>query len=636
MLRSIDWNALDELVRSQQVNRERYTPTVSLFRWWARRPHSLIGALLDAASDFFDRDLLTVSDPFSGGGTVAVEALKRGMVVYAQDLHPWPTRGLSVALDPVDPNELSKAIDKVLTSLQATRTEMYGVVCPDHGEESETVHSFWVQARPCPRCSQDVYLFPYALFTVSSRIEDEPHGWFGCSACGEVTRSRLTTTERRCRGCRRRLGGEETVLLPGRQATCRHCRFEFECLGANMESHWHLALVQRLCRTSEGTVLHFAPPGPADLAVAMDAAENLPAALKARIPRGDETSLLRRAGFKTWNDLYPPRQLTSLIRAVNAVRKEAFDPTIESRLLLAVAGAGEMAGYTCRWDRFYPKAFEALANHRYNFVGTGAEVNLLGPRGRGTLPRRFAASLKAATWLQQEGFPKERVALRSNRGPKENGSNSVIVYGTSEAQALSDGIADLVLTDPPYFDDVQYGELAYLFSAWAVAVELVGSTHVNLEREAVPNRSRGTSEKEYGQILAKVLKETRRTLKPDGRMLLTFHNRDIRAWHCLAAALYQAGFRVAAIAVAHAENESDHPKRGRLAFTKDLVLECQSARMQRPLLIAREPVDDQERELIAAGRTVAEGGRWALDAFSEQFTALAEGVRKRRIIVPSS
>ncbi len=81
LLRGIDWRELEQRVRAQQRNREIYTPPISLFRWWARRSHALIGALLDAAVDARDGASLSVSDPYSGGGTVAIEAARRGLPV---------------------------------------------------------------------------------------------------------------------------------------------------------------------------------------------------------------------------------------------------------------------------------------------------------------------------------------------------------------------------------------------------------------------------------------------------------------------------------------------------------------------------------------------------------------------------
>ena len=97
VLSRIDWESVEKTVFHEQRNREKHTPVVSVYRWWARRPHALMGAVLDAAIKVKGRGSLIISDPFSGGGTVAVESVRRGLPVYAQDLYPWPTNGLAVS-----------------------------------------------------------------------------------------------------------------------------------------------------------------------------------------------------------------------------------------------------------------------------------------------------------------------------------------------------------------------------------------------------------------------------------------------------------------------------------------------------------------------------------------------------------
>jgi adenine-specific DNA methylase len=182
-----------------------------------------------------------------------------------------------------------------------------------------------------------------------------------------------------------------------------------------------------------------------------------------------------------------------------------------------------------------------------------------------------------------------------------------VVQGSSTRQPLGDRSVDLVLTDPPYYDDIQYAELGSLFLAWAQATGLIAaSVHVDLRAEAVPNSLRGTDTSRYCKLLTAVFSESRRTLKPGGRLVLTFHNTTGKAWWALARALGRAGFFVTALAVAHAENETDHAKRGRRAFSRDLVIECRAAYADpASLVIAADAADSQSYELLAAGRAVA-------------------------------
>jgi adenine-specific DNA methylase len=191
---------------------------------------------------------------------------------------------------------------------------------------------------------------------------------------------------------------------------------------------------------------------------------------------------------------------------------------------------------------------------------------------------------------------------------------------------------DLVLTDPPYFDDVQYGELAALFLTWSRALGLLpSSVEVDLGSEVVVNSVRGTDLAAYRSLLTMIFRECRRTLKDNGRMLLTFHNKDLRAWWALARTLRSANLHVRALAVSASENDADHSKRGRLGFTKDLVIECGIGAQTLQPTTASSGRDSQTRELLAAGRCLALGGMDSLDAFRERFQALRGAIRPQRI-----
>jgi hypothetical protein len=127
-----------------------------------------------------------------------------------------------------------------------------------------------------------------------------------------------------------------------------------------------------------------------------------------------------------------------------------------------------MAGFASRWDRYYPKAFEAIANHRFTALGFACETNLLAERGRGTLRRRFAASIASAQWARQEFKTRGTTRVRAASAHRVRiTGGTLLACGSSERQLASKGSVDLVLTDPPYFDDVQYAELAGLFLVWA-------------------------------------------------------------------------------------------------------------------------------------------------------------------------
>ena len=153
------------------------------------------------------------------------------------------------------------------------------------------------------------------------------------------------------------------------------------------------------CGWRKKVVLDLPTKGDRETADLLD--PELPESLMHVIPPGIETSRLTNAGFKTWGDLYPARQLHVLLSAAKKLVECEFPDAIRDRLALCVVGTAEMPGHLCRWDRFHPKVFEALSNHRYSFDGLVVEPNPLSPLGRGSLYRRIESSVRAAEWLAE-------------------------------------------------------------------------------------------------------------------------------------------------------------------------------------------------------------------------------------------
>jgi putative DNA methylase len=635
VLSRVAWDDVNERVRHEQRNREIHVPPISLYRWWARRPHALIGALIDASGDGGGAQV--VSDPFSGGGTVAIEASRRGLPIYAQDFHPWALAGLASALDGINPDALEAAGSSVLRTLSQRCGALYVTDCPSHGADSEISNVFWVRTLACPSCASTTYMFPYSLVTLASRSKGENLGYFGCAACGHISchqaREEIT---RRCPQCDRLIEPPNKSLLRNRYVNCINaaCNASFPAFDGTVPI-WIPALVQRLCPDEDGTATHFdTPPSTEGMSAEPTV---LPAALAAPIPEGIETSLLRRAGFRQWADLYPPRQLRTLLECSSIISALDTSEGIRDRLRLATCGAAEMAGFLSRWDRYYPKAFEAMANHRFPALGFSCETNLLATRGRGTLRRRFSQSVRAARWASQSITAQGPIRMaRSVDRRRSISRGALLVCGSSQRQLPADGSIDLVLTDPPYFDDVQYAELASLFLAWAQAVQLLPSSiALDLNSEAVANYPRGTGVTEYLRLLTQIFREAARTLKPSGRLILTYHNTDIRAWWALSRALHNAGLSVCALAVAEAENSSDHGKRNRNGFTSDLVIECNcKSETLKSLVIARTVSTSEGNELYSVGRTLAKAGSVELKEFVELYRQERGSIKHTRIRIP--
>jgi putative DNA methylase len=600
----VNWSGLDMQVTHQQRNRSAHAPVISLYRWWARRPHCFVGALLEAAKKEFRRGHFLVADPFSGGGTVAFEAARRSLPIYAQDLYPWPSKGLATALTPADPEEFRSMAEALLKVLSPLRKRYWQAKSTDTWE---TTHVVRVRSGICPECSNRLFLFREPLISLASRRAEESYAFFGCCACGAVSRRRKDVRSFSCDSCDRH---EKTEMNGASARTpeirCPHCS---KCL--QLSELLLSSLAWRPVLLCEQLLSETKLPSRLRIVERTDPVEDIREVaehpLHTQIPDGLETAALKRYGFLLWDQLYTKRQLETITSALDAVPALKATAAVKEHLRLAILGATEMAGYVCRWERYNPKAVEAIANHRFSRSTVTVETNLLSTSGRGTLPRRFEAVEKALRWMNAEGYPAQTIHAESS-ARRRSVNGALIVTGSSNRQLLRDGAANLIFTDPPYHDDLQYGELARLFHAW---MKHAGYCEKPLEsEEAVPNSVRGATTKHYEDKVAACLTESRRALSSEGRLVLTFHNKDLNAWEALAQALLRASFDVVALATVAAENSADHSKRGKQSFLSDLVIECRPKRAKRRrswrLEVHGVTSSPQRRNLETIGLALAE------------------------------
>ena len=575
-LRHLDAKDISVRVRREVRNREVHLPPVSTYRWWARRTESVNGSIIDAVNvDHPGR--LVVSDPFAGGGVIPLAAVMRGHRVYAQDLNHWAAAGLAAMLALPDADALRTGIAALAQRVLPEATAAYGTMLSD-GTAGQVSHTFRVAVGACTRCGERQRLLPHALVSLLSRVErNRPEAFLACPN-GHLFhghRDRLLT----CPTCEARTD-PRSAYTPRRVVTC-HCGQQ-ERLEARAADglDWEVVLVERV----GGGRRELALPTAGEVAAA-DGEHWRPTRRLGPIPAGQETAVLLRHGFRHWEDIYPRRQRALIERLLGLASECSSDKAVVAALQLAIVGSTEMAGLLSRWDRYYLKSYESMAGHRFNFTTLPVEPNAWGTltSGRGTALRRLVQLVKAAEWLQSRTTRTLKV-----QGPVTSAAATVppldgedvdgiplerpdvlVVAGSSQRQLLATGSVDLVLTDPPYHDDVQYGELSQPLQAWA------GLPSQDVTGDAVVNHATGqlVAAGSYTALLTSIFRESARLLRADGHLVFSYANRDPGAWAQLFDALQCAGLRAAGCAVVHSENETDHAKRGVRACTLDLLLD---------------------------------------------------------------
>jgi adenine-specific DNA methylase len=143
---------------------------------------------------------------------------------------------------------------------------------------------------------------------------------------------------------------------------------------------------------------------------------------------------------------------------------------------------------------------------------------------------------------------------------------------------IPDRSVDAVITDPPYFDNVQYSELADFFYIWLrlALKDLYSWFEPDFSSrldEIVKNDKLGKTTGFFTKGLRRVFMECYRVLKDDGLLVFTFHHNKVWAWEGIAQLLLDAGFYISATSIVRSEGKSGfHSSKGNIRY--DCVLVC--------------------------------------------------------------
>ena len=182
--------AIEESFPVVQINRlamkekNSFKPIYQMHKWFARRASCVFRAILLAAmkpsgtdimEEFYkdhiddtDTNSVEILDPFMGGGTTVVEALRLGCHVTGIDLNPVAWFIVKTEVEPVDIEHLKDAFERLANrktasgkSLKEELLSHYKTDCPCCGQEADIIYNFWVKSAICmnPTCKKQVPLF---------------------------------------------------------------------------------------------------------------------------------------------------------------------------------------------------------------------------------------------------------------------------------------------------------------------------------------------------------------------------------------------------------------------------------------------------------------------------------------------
>jgi putative DNA methylase len=252
-------------------------------------------------------------------------------------------------------------------------------------------------------------------------------------------------------------------------------------------------------------------------------------------------------GLTDFGRLFTPRQMLCLLTFAAAVR-EAIDAleckgvdyeraeAVATHLGILLNRVADKESVLARWDNTRENCQGTFGRQALPMVWDFVEPNPFGDASGG--------AEGALDWIV--GVAEAQAAT---------GEPATVARGSATALPWPDATFDAIITDPPYYDNVDYAKISDFFYVWLrrtigdlypehFAAE---TTPKKAEAVADPVRYGGSKEKArraYEQMMTQSFAEANRVLKPGGQMTVVYAHKTTLGWSTLVDALRQAGFTV--------------------------------------------------------------------------------------------
>ena len=576
----------------------------------------------------------TVVDPTAGGGSVPFEAVRLGLETVANDLNPvaalieratieWPTiHGVAV----------KGVVEELGGEFTAkVRKRLAGVFPEEPGDNTRPDGYLWARTITCPYCDGLVPLSPnWRLAPDGTGVRLKPElgprpGSQGRVCSFEIVKS----AKEQSPGTVSR--GDGTCPYPDCGRVIDGYEIKRQAQAGRMGEQLFTVVYKKRFekrlksgkRGKDKWVRGYRAPRPEDdngaeiqarLAEKLTEWEALDIVPTETIPDGNKTIEPQRYGMNIWRDLFSPRQLLCHGTSVEVFREMLDADRAEGKLNeVREAAYGYLAlsidktiNWNARiasWNVNLQSMRSVFDRHDFSFKWSYAEMApLIVGLGYDWAIGQTAKCIGELVALVRPDAEKKSGNLFDDADAAEYTPPPVTITckpGDS-LDHVEDGSIDVVVMDPPYYDNVMYAELSDFFYVWLkrtaghVFPELFRRQLTDKDNEAVANPARFQGQKgaqaiagrDYQERMASIFAECRRTLKHDGVMTLMFTHKATGAWDALTKGLMEAGFAITASWPIHTEPESSLHIRNKAAAKTTIFLVC------RPRIRDREADQD--------------------------------------------
>lgn len=512
-----------------------------------------------------------IVDPFAGGGSIPLEALRVGADAFASDLNPIPVLLNKVVLEYIPKygqrlaDEVRKWGEWIKREAEQELAEFY----PQDVDGATPIAYLWARTIQCegPACGAEVplirslWLSKKANRSVALQLVPNPRGkrvdfqiiakqrggWVDqANPKGKIDEPRFDGTVRRgsatCPCCAyttpvarvraqlkmRRGGANDARLLCAITQNTDESSVSYSLAHASHLQSFDRARRRLDTKKAEEHGLFSLVPN-----------EPTPAGGGSGAGRAFSQ---RNYGMDVFDDLYTGRQLlvlstfVGLIRRVgeNLIKQENRDFALAVCSVLSAA-MGKLAGYQstlCVWRTARSCVAHSFGRQAIPITWDFGEMN------------PFAGS--AGDWdeaCRYLGLLFEEMA-RSRLHP------ALAERANALSLPLPDHSAMGFITDPPYYDAVPYADLSDYFYVWhkrslqPFALDLLAPALTPKAEECIVDEVKGKDRSYFEQAMQNAMAEGRRVLARNGIAVVVFAHKSTSGWEALLQAMIDAGWIV--------------------------------------------------------------------------------------------
>ena len=540
-----------------------------------------------------------VVDPFCGGGSIPLEALRVGADAFASDLNPVPVLLNKVVLEyiPKYGQRLADEVRKWGEWIKGEAEKELAEFYPKDADGATPIAYLWARTIQCegPGCGAEVPLIrsqwiaktssrSVALQLVPNKKAKRVDFQIIVKQRGEWVNQanpKLKIENPQFDGTVKR--GSAMCPCCGYTTQVARVREQFKVRhgGANDA---RLLCVATIRAKESGRFYRL--PTDADLRSVHEASAELASRQKAHkgplalVP--DEPispNEMRRIsipiyGMALWGDVFSNRQsllLLTLARLGCEAGKRS-DPSMKDVLTvlfaLALGRQADACSSLARWHTTREINTGAFGRQALGMVWDFCEIN------------PFSGS--SGGW---EGVVQWIAKVCESQAEGDGHNSGQVQRASATAHPLSDDIASAWITDPPYYDAVPYAHLSDYFYVWLRRMlhesqpELFGFQCVPKDEEVVVDRPHSLSQSKkdvafYERELTKAFAEGRRVLRPDGIGAIVFASKTTASWEAILKAVVDAGWIITGSWPIDTEMEARVAAQGQARLASSVHLVC--------------------------------------------------------------